>query len=108
MEKEGRLEEFVPDNEPGADWPNVEQSVEEKKKSILEKLDNELATLDNLYTAFKENYKIPCKIIFGDADIQTIYDRINFWLKPFLERRENLIEKQLTYVNNKADLETLV
>ncbi len=98
---DGVLEEELPSLDPPADEeedpeaPKLEEMINEKKEKLLQQHEADTARIEELYTQFIEELKIPAFQINGEASKQIVNDRIGTALHPFLdlENRINLFEK---------------
>ena len=73
--------------------------LNEKKDKLILQYEGDLTKLEELYTLFFEELKIPSYMINGDASIKQVRDRISNALNPIMDEleRSNMLERHQTY-----------
>ena len=86
-------------DEEDPEAPKLEEMINEKKEKLIQQHESDSAKVDELFTQFIEELKIPAVTINSDATIQAVTDRIVTSLQPYLEpvERANILERVQTY-----------
>lgn len=84
-EPEGPIEE-------DPDAPKLEDMLQEQRDKLLQRREADLSKIEELIEGFN-SAGIPVVALDSDRDIQSVFKAIVWELKPYLESRENKIEK---------------
>ena len=90
--------------EDDPDAPKLEEMIAEREKKLKDQREADNEKIEEMKSKFEEE-KIPVIVIECDREIENVFKNICHELKPFLEKRENIIEKELPAIIDEDKLE---
>jgi adenylate/nucleoside-diphosphate kinase len=94
----------LPVEEDDPDAPKLDEMIQEKEKKLKEQREADNEKIEEMKNKFEEE-KIPLIMIECDRDIENVFKNICHELKPFLEKRDNIIEKEIPSIIDEDKLE---